>query len=171
VAGDQHLVAYVACAAPRPEATVLREHVRGRLPHYMVPNAVVVMEALPLTPNGKIDRQALPAPAMARQDGEVGYRPPRTAVESALGSIWEEVLQRERVGRLDSFFEIGGHSLSATQVASRVRERLGVALPLREIFEAPTLAELAERVESLRWAAESRPVLPPGEDRREEGEL
>jgi acyl carrier protein len=139
------------------EAEELRAHLRGRLPEYMVPAAFVALDALPLTPNGKLDRRALPAPEYAA--AEERYVAPRTPVEEVLAGIWAEVLRLERVGVEDSFFELGGHSLLATRVVSRVRELFGVELPLRALFEGPTVAELAGRVEEMRRAG--LPVLPP----------
>ncbi|HEU4883295.1 MAG TPA: amino acid adenylation domain-containing protein, partial [Longimicrobium sp.] len=135
----------------------LREHARRSLPEYMVPSAVVVLERLPLTPNGKLDRKALPAPEVA--SAAKGYVAPRTPTEEVLAGIWAEVLRVERVGVEQSFFELGGHSLLATRVVSRVRELFGVELPLRTLFEGPTVAELAVRVEETRRAGV--PVLPP----------
>ncbi|HEX7241308.1 MAG TPA: condensation domain-containing protein, partial [Longimicrobiaceae bacterium] len=125
----------------------LRAWLRERLPEYMVPAALVRLDALPLTPSGKVDRRALPAPESAAPDGE--HVAPRTAVEEVLAGIWAEVLGVERVGVEENFFEIGGHSLRATQVASRARQAFGVEVPLRALFEAPTLAGLAERIETL----------------------
>ena len=115
------------------------------------------LDALPLTPNGKLDRKALPAPELA--SAEDRYVAPRTPVEEVLAGIWAEVLRLERVGVDDNFFELGGHSLLATRVVSRVREVFGVELPLRALFEGPTVAELAGRVEEMRRA--ELPVLPP----------
>jgi FkbM family methyltransferase len=125
----------------------LRERLRERLPEHMVPAAYVYLEALPLTPNGKVDRKALPAPELA--SAEDRYVAPRTPTEEALAGIWAEVLGLERVGVEESFFDLGGHSLLATRVVSRVRKRFGVELPLRALFDMPTVAGLAPQVESL----------------------
>ncbi|HEY0022712.1 MAG TPA: non-ribosomal peptide synthase/polyketide synthase [Longimicrobium sp.] len=152
-AGDQRLVAYVTGGV---EAEELREHLRRSLPEYMVPAAFVVLDALPLTPNGKLDRKALPAPDYAAQADQ--YLAPRTPAEEVLAGIWAEVLRLEQVGVTESFFELGGHSLLATRVVSAVREAFGVELPLRALFEGPTVAELAGRVEEMRRA--ELPVLP-----------
>ncbi|HSU16143.1 AMP-binding protein, partial [Longimicrobium sp.] len=126
----------------------LRETARARLPEYMVPSAFVVLEALPVTANGKVDRSALPAPDMPGSRGET-YVALRTPAEERMAGIWAEVLGVERVGGDDNFFDLGGHSLLATQLVSRVREVFQTELPLRAVFEAPTLAELAGRVEAL----------------------
>ncbi|HEY0097017.1 MAG TPA: condensation domain-containing protein, partial [Archangium sp.] len=112
-----------------------------------VPSAFVRLDALPLTPNGKLDRKALPAPDALKLDAARAYVAPRTPVEESLAGIWAQVLRVEKVGIHDGFFELGGHSLLATQVVSRVRSALQVELPLRALFEATTVAELAERVE------------------------
>jgi amino acid adenylation domain-containing protein len=139
--GDRRLVAYVV---PRPEhASVngeLRLFLKDNLPAHMVPSAFLVLPRLPLAPSGKVDRRALPAPEEA--PAEDTYVAPRTPVEELLAGIWAEVLKVERVGVHDNFFELGGHSLMATQVVSRVREALQINLGLRQLFEAPTIAEL-----------------------------
>ncbi|HEV3050635.1 MAG TPA: amino acid adenylation domain-containing protein, partial [Longimicrobium sp.] len=156
--GDRRLVAYVVAAdSAAVSAAELRAHLKGRLPEYMVPSAVVMLEALPLTPSGKVARRALPAPEYAA--AEEAYVAPRTPTEEVLAGIWAEVLRLERVGVEESFFELGGHSLLATRVVSRIREVFGVEMPLRALFEAPTVAELAVRVEEMRRA--ELPVLPP----------
>ncbi|HEY0022716.1 MAG TPA: non-ribosomal peptide synthase/polyketide synthase [Longimicrobium sp.] len=152
--GGQRLVAYVAGEA---RAEALRAHLRRSLPEYMVPSAIVTLDALPLTPNGKLDRKALPAPELA--SAEDRYVAPRTPVEEVLAETWAELLRLERVGVEESFFDLGGHSLLATRVVSRVREAFGVEMPLRALFEGPTVAELAVRVEEMRRAG--MPVLPP----------
>ncbi|HEX2189999.1 MAG TPA: amino acid adenylation domain-containing protein, partial [Longimicrobiaceae bacterium] len=142
--GDALLVGYFVPAGEPVDAAELRGWLRAGLPEHMVPGALVALEALPLTPGGKLDRRALPAPGAAA--GEA-YVAPRTPTEAALAEVFGAVLRRERVGVHDGFFELGGHSLLATRVVSRVRETLGVEVPLRALFEAPTVAALAERVE------------------------
>ncbi|HEX2091920.1 MAG TPA: amino acid adenylation domain-containing protein, partial [Longimicrobiaceae bacterium] len=138
----------------------LRSDARAKLPEYMVPAAFVVLEALPVTPNGKVDRAALPAPDTAgAREGD--YVAPRTATEERMAGIWAEVLGLERVGVDENFFDLGGHSLLATQVTSRIKERFGVDLPLRALFEAPTVGELSRRVEALRADAAPETVIPP----------
>ncbi|HYH46476.1 MAG TPA: condensation domain-containing protein, partial [Thermoanaerobaculia bacterium] len=136
----------------------LREH----LPEHMVPAVFVHLETLPLTASGKVDRQALPVPD--RQRFSAGYQAPRTPVEEVLAGIWGEVLGLERVGVADRFFDLGGHSLLATQVLSRLREAFGIELPLRDLFEAPALSELAARIEAAclqkEWRAGAGPPPP-----------
>ena len=159
--GDKQLVAYVVAApgeAPA-EAAALRRSLSERLPDYMVPSAFVALEALPLTPNGKLDRRALPGPERGRSEG---YRAPRTPQEEVLCGLFAEVLKLERVGIEDNFFALGGHSLIATRLVSRVRSTLGVELAIRTLFEAPTVAELVRHLhvgEALR-AALVRQVRP-----------
>jgi acyl carrier protein len=138
----------------------LRAYLRGKLPEYMVPSAFVALEQLPLSPNGKVDRNALPVPEGARPELEEAYVAPATAMEQALAELWAEVLGLQRVGTQDNFFELGGHSLLATQVISRLRKTLQVELPLRALFEAPTVAALAERIEEVRRAALGLPAAP-----------
>jgi acyl carrier protein len=133
------------------EADALRAHVAAELPEYMVPAAWVRLDALPVNPNGKLDRRALPEPgreAFARRE----YEAPSGEIEEALAEIWSEVLEVERVGRWDHFFELGGHSLLAVQVVSRVRQALGVELPLSAVFEHPVFAALAEHILDLQLA-------------------
>jgi amino acid adenylation domain-containing protein len=161
---EQRLVAYVV-PAEQVTANELRGFLRERLPDHMVPAAFVLLEALPLSPNGKIDRRLLPAPE-ARADGDEPYLAPRTPVEEVLAAVWSEVLGIDRIGVRDSFFDLGGHSLLATRVISRVRTTLGVELPLRTLFEAPTVARLAAAVEDrMRQGGAAPPLVPAGRDR------
>ncbi|MFN2634156.1 MAG: amino acid adenylation domain-containing protein [Thermoanaerobaculia bacterium] len=145
--GNRRLVAYVVpSSAEATSASALREGLQVSLPEYMVPAVFVFLAELPLTPNGKIDRRALPAPAAA----SAGAAQPRTPVQEVLVGIWSQLLGRDRIGIDDNFFQLGGHSLLATQVFSRVRDYFHVTLPLRYLFEGPTIAELAPRIEAAR---------------------
>jgi amino acid adenylation domain-containing protein len=146
---DKQLVAYVVAQADgEPTSKEMREHLKEKLPEYMMPSAFVLLEHLPLTPNGKVDRKALPAPEQGRTAQQPEYLAPRTVVEEILAGIWCEVLKVGQVGVNDDFFELGGHSLLATQVVSRARESLGVDVEIRQLFESPTVAELAQEIES-----------------------
>jgi amino acid adenylation domain-containing protein len=146
--GDVRLVAYIVPDGRPLDGNELRRFLEQRLPEYMVPAAIVVLESLPLLPNGKLDRRALPPPDRTDSRDREDYVAPRTPVEEILAGIWATVLRLERVGIRDNFFAIGGHSLLATQVVSRVRTAIGVELPLRALFEHPTVADLATRVGS-----------------------
>lgn len=144
--GNQRLVAYVVLRQPDNN---LRAFVKARVPDHMVPACFVVMDKLPVTPNGKVDYAALPVPDETSFDSVKEFVAPRTPVEETLAQIWREILEIERVGIYDNFFELGGHSLLATQVVSRVRKTFKVDLPLRAIFDSPTIAGLATTVESM----------------------
>ncbi|MBC2879822.1 MULTISPECIES: non-ribosomal peptide synthetase [Streptomyces] len=154
VPGDRRLVGY---AVPEPDTgpdpARLRARLAERLPDYMVPVAVVVLDGLPVTVNGKLDRAALPAPVFG---GAPAGRAPRSGREQALCGLFAEVLGVERVGVEDNFFDLGGHSLSATRLVSRIRSVLGVELGIRTLFEAPTAEGLARRLED---AGRARPAL------------
>ena len=126
----------------------LRSLLQERLPEYMVPQAFVFLDALPLSPNGKIDRRALPAPDHVRPELAADFMVPRTPLEEVLAGIWSEVLGLERVGIHDNIFELGGHSLTATQVVSRVNEAFPIGIPLRTLFEEPTVARFARSIET-----------------------
>ncbi|MCC5644522.1 amino acid adenylation domain-containing protein [Nostoc sp. CHAB 5824] len=124
----------------------LRDFLKQKLPVYMIPSAFMLLPALPLLPNGKIDRCSLTIPESVRTELEETFVPPRTDVEEVLAGIWAKILRVERVGIHDNFFELGGHSLLATQVISRIRETFKLDLPLRCLFESPTVAELSSRL-------------------------
>ena len=145
--GDRRLVAYVVSNRDALESEGLEADLKSllikQLPEYMRPSAFIFLDALPLTPNGKIDRSALPRPDSSHRDLKGTYVAPRTPMEAELACIWASVLKRETVGVEDNFFALGGHSLLATQVVSRIREHLKVELPLRKMFESPTVAALA----------------------------
>ncbi len=134
----------------------LRRMLVEKLPEHMMPSAFVLLDALPLTANGKLNRRALPAPGASRPDLEADYVAPRTPTEELLAAIWSEVLKLKQIGIHDDFFELGGHSLLATQVISRVREHFGVELPLRYLFEFPTLTGLAVAIVEFERKAETR---------------
>ena len=154
VPGDRYLAAYVAAAPWRPpSAAVLREHLGRRLPAWMVPAVFVVMEALPRTPGGKVDRRALPAPDGGAAQGGHAFAAPATETEAAVAEIWREVLGLDRVGATDDFFDLGGHSLKATRILTRVSARLGVELPVGVIFDHPTVRGIAALVDERRAAA------------------
>ena len=148
VSREKQLVAYVVGQSDSALSSAeLRTYLRTQLPEYMVPASYMMLDALPLLPNHKIDRQALSAIGQAGSELEgAGGEEPRNAVEEALVAIWALVLGRERVGIYDNFFDLGGHSLLITQVISRVREGLQVELPLRMLFEKPTIADFAEAI-------------------------
>jgi amino acid adenylation domain-containing protein len=148
---EKRLVGYVV---PRdgPSVSELRSFLKTTLPGYMIPPAFLFLDALPLTPNGKVDRRALPAPDQSRPDLEGAFQGPRNPVEETLAGIWAQVLGLERVGIHDNFFDLGGHSLLATQVFSRLRQAFRVGLPLRALFETPTIAALAAAVDTAQKA-------------------
>jgi acyl carrier protein len=130
----------------------LRRHLQAWLPDHMIPTLIAVVEKIPLTPSGKLDRKALPDAGSLSVDRNAPFAPPRTPVEQTLVNIWQELLQVERVGIHDNFFELGGHSLLATRVMSRIRGEFDVELPVRQIFETPTIGELA--VSIVHWLVE-----------------
>ncbi|TRU46909.1 MAG: amino acid adenylation domain-containing protein [Microcystis aeruginosa Ma_QC_Ch_20071001_S25] len=148
--GDKRLVAYIV---PQSEKTItineIRQFLKAQLPGYMIPNAFVILDALPLTANGKIDSRALPPPESSSEPSDK-YVAPRTPIEDILVTVWSEVLKVEKVGINDNFFELGGHSLLATKLVAQIRDRLKVELPLRQLFNSATLAELAQGIEQLK---------------------
>ena len=167
-AGDQRLVAYVVARreGAMPAGPELRGWLAGRLPEAWLPQAFVELPALPLTASGKLDRKelaALPAPraAGAASGAEGNGLAPRGPLEALLAAVWEEVLEIEGLGVRDSFFDLGGHSLLAVRVVSRVRARLGLEMDLRDLFEAPTIEQLARRIAARQTAATATGAPPP----------
>ncbi len=179
IPGEKTLVGYVipaksdlAESASNPLSPQLRQFLKEKLPDYMVPTIFMTLEVMPLTPNGKVDRKALPMPDSTRRDLAERYVAPSTAIEQQIADIWSQVLNLERVGVHDNFFELGGHSLLAIQVISRLRKTLQVDFSLPSLFEVPTVAGLAKRVEIVQWA--SQEIQDPHSDAMgdyEEGEL
>ena len=147
IPGNKRLVAYVVTRSKSEIKNQLRSFLKQKLPDYMIPSVFVILDALPLTPNGKVDRRGLPKPDQTRLDLEANYVAPHTQVEKSIAAVWQDVLHLENIGIHDNFFEIGGHSLIATQIISRLRQVFQMDLSVRTLFEAPTIANFAERCE------------------------
>ncbi|HYC89370.1 MAG TPA: amino acid adenylation domain-containing protein [Thermoanaerobaculia bacterium] len=152
--GDKRLVGYfIAGAGAHPSTGDLKAALKATLPDYMIPAALVPLDVFPLLPNGKIDTRSLPVPDYGRAALADTFIAPRTDIEKGVASIWSEVLGVEKIGVYDSFFELGGHSLIATQLISRIRVMFDVELPLRKLFDQPTVEALALAVEAARTPA------------------
>ena len=164
--GDKRLVAYVAAEGEaRPTANELRDFLKDKLPEHMVPAIFMLLDAFPLTVNGKVDRRALPTPDGWQPELDEVFVACRTPTEELLAAIWSQVLGVERVGIYDNFFQLGGHSLLATQVVSRIREAFQVEMPLRRLFESPTVAGLAEDLDiGGGIGLEAPPIVPVPRD-------
>jgi acyl carrier protein len=148
--GDKRLIAYLVAATPESSTlntSELRGFLKERVPEYMLPSAFVFLAQLPLTPNGKVDKKALPAPDTERPELENAFVAPETPTEQRLAAIWTRLLGINRVGLYDNYFELGGDSLLATQLASQIRKVFEVELPLTDLFQHPTLAELSAIIE------------------------
>jgi amino acid adenylation domain-containing protein len=171
-ASAERLVAYVV---PERDVSVsvseLRHTLKKKLPEYMVPSSYVLLESLPLTAGGKLDRRGLPEPGQTRPDQDNPFIPPATREEEIIAGIWARVLRLDRVGIHDNFFDLGGHSLLATQVVSRMKDAFRVELPLRVVFEHPTVAGLAERLEAICVQEPAAGLVNVGLEVREEIEL
>ena len=142
--GDTRLIAYfVPRNKPAPSVGELREYLGARLPPYMVPSVFVALDELPLTGTGKVNRRALPDPGKSRPNLATPLVAPTTEVESKLAAIWQDVLSLDRVGVNDNFFDLGGHSLAASRVISRVIQAFQVELPIKALFDAPTVTAMA----------------------------
>ncbi|MFL5663118.1 MAG: non-ribosomal peptide synthetase, partial [Ktedonobacteraceae bacterium] len=151
VPGDKHLVAYVVLHEKRAVTVVdLQSHMTKQLPNYMVPSAFVLLESFPMTPNGKIDRRSLPTPQHTRPELQKAFVAPRTSIEEVLAGIWSQILRIEQIGVHDDFIALGGDSLMAMQVISRLRRTLQIELTLARFFEARTLAELSKIIEQVK---------------------
>jgi amino acid adenylation domain-containing protein len=168
--GARKLVAYVVPAAQRqPSVGGLRDHAAARLPSYMVPAAFVFLDRLPLNPNGKVDRRKLPTLSTRQRALGESHVAPRTPVEQVLANLFSEILGVESVGIHDGFFVLGGHSLLATRVISRLRETFQIELPIRELFENPTVIELAASIEAAvgaAWSLRASPIEPADRGQR-----
>ncbi|NET71698.1 MAG: amino acid adenylation domain-containing protein, partial [Sphaerospermopsis sp. SIO1G2] len=162
--GDKKLVAYIV-ANKTDRVNELRENLKARLPEYMIPNAIVYLDQLPLTPSGKVDRRALPAPDYS--EIKSAYIAPRTPTEEILTTIWTQVLKIDKVGINDNFFELGGHSLLATQLVSRISTNFQIEIPLKNIFTAPTVEQLAKIIETTQQTKTPQtPIKPRTENQK-----
>jgi hypothetical protein len=160
--GQKDLAGYVVSgSSARLQPDALKDLLRQRLPDYMVPAALVVLEKLPLTPNGKIDRNALPVPEFVSQN--TGVSAALSATEQLVASIWRDVLGISGTGIEDNFFLLGGNSLLAIQVVARLRESLKVQVPVFVLFDQPTLKKLAEAIDSSEWPGIEENTRPAGE--------
>ncbi|HFB67345.1 MAG TPA: non-ribosomal peptide synthetase, partial [Calditrichae bacterium] len=166
--GTEYLAAYLIPESDEIDSAELREFLKSRLPEFMIPAAFVTMDAFPLLPNGKVNRRNLPAPEGFVVQRE--YVAPRTPQEEVVAGIFADILNLEKVGALDNFFELGGHSLLATQLVSRLRDAFQIEIPLKELFENPTVEGIARRVQEAQ-AAEAGMQAPPIEPIPRDGEL
>ncbi|MEM6404953.1 MAG: condensation domain-containing protein, partial [Cyanobacteria bacterium P01_D01_bin.116] len=160
IPGNKNLVAYIVTKNEFLTTKQLREYTKKQLPEYMIPAVFVTLDSLPLTPNSKIDRRRLPSPDIS-QASETTFVAPKTDTEEQLAKIWSQVLGIEKIGIYDNFFELGGHSLKATQVISRIQKNFFLELPLRHLFESPTVAKLACVIEKNRQIAVQTSVITP----------
>ncbi|MEO1004642.1 MAG: amino acid adenylation domain-containing protein [Cyanobacteria bacterium J06638_38] len=166
--GDKRLVAYIVTDAEnRPKISDLRNAIAEKLPKYMIPTAFVTLDKLPLNPNGKVDRQGLPAPDTARPELEAEFVAPGTATEKILAEIFAEVLEVEQVGVEDNFFDLGGHSLLATQLVAQLLKTFEAEVSVVDLFEASTVAALAERIEKMQTLAKISAPMEMNEEREE----
>ncbi|GCE60718.1 non-ribosomal peptide synthetase [Microcystis aeruginosa] len=159
---NQQLVAYIILQEKhRDLRDELKSLLKSRLPNYMIPSQIMILETLPLTPNGKLDKKALPIPDLNTfTDGKM----PVTPTEELLASLWQDLLKIKSVGRRDNFFELGGHSLLATQLVTRIRNSFGVELAVRKVFEHPQLSELATEISQVSSAVSLPPIIPQAQN-------
>ena len=169
--GDLRLVAYVVSSSSHvPSLSELRTFLSTQLPGYMLPATFVFLDALPLTLNGKVDRKMLPMPEIRQGGTDNSYMSPRTQTEEQLAQIWASVLKLDRVSIHDNFFELGGHSLLATQIISRIQTSFQIALPLRNLFITPTIADLARSIEESQIGQIAVPMVAIQSDERDDEE-
>jgi amino acid adenylation domain-containing protein len=171
--GNQRLLAYLVCKGESPvDIGRLRGYLKKNLPDYMMPSALMTIDRLPMTPSGKINRRALPDPGSRRPDYIPAPAAPANGTEETIAGIWKRVLGLTEVGTHDDFFDLGGHSLLTTQLHSRLRDAFGVNLPLRNLFEAATVAEQGRLIETLLWASQKTEANSAGaSEGREEIEI
>ncbi|MGH8542895.1 MAG: amino acid adenylation domain-containing protein [Gammaproteobacteria bacterium] len=165
---DKTLIAYVVSQKQQPTVIELRHYLKEKLPEYMVPSAFLVLDELLLLPNGKLDRRKLPPPDDAGPQLAEPFVEPRSQVEELIAQTWREVLKIENIGVHESFFELGGHSLLAVQIVARLRDTFNREIPLRVLFEAPTIPELSIKIGGLireGYSPELPPVVPVPRDR------
>lgn len=142
--GNSRLVAYVVPkTAPAPTVTAMRQILSQILPDYMVPSAFVILDSLPTTPNGKVDRKALPAPDNTRPQLDIPYVEARTPIEEKLSEIWSAVLGIEQIGVRDNFLDLGGDSLLATQIVTRIIKTFRIEVPIQALFQSPAIDEMS----------------------------
>ena len=158
--GEKRLAAYVVADGEQPTAGELRLHLREKLPDYMIPTVFVMLDSLPLTASGKVNRLALPKPEASQFAATEDFQAPRTPAEDLLAGIWAEALNCDTVGINDDFFSLGGHSLLLVRIASRIHDVFALELPLRALFEAPTVAGMAEKIEAARRAGDGSTEFP-----------
>ena len=169
--GTKSLVAYVVMTGRAHDAIdELRTLLRSKLPDYMVPAHIVTLPALPLTAHGKVDRKALPAPDPEIRPTSRPYVAPRTPTEGAVAAVWRDVLRRSQIGVDDNFFDMGGHSVQAAQIMTRLRLVFPLDLPLRLLFQSPTIEDLAAAIDALAWARNAASI-PAAQGQREEFEI
>jgi acyl carrier protein len=145
-ADDARLVAYLVPAGEELRPDALRDFLQQKLPEHMVPAVFVSLPQLPLTPNGKVDRKQLPAPAASRAQPAAGFVAPQGGPEEAIAAIWRDILHTDAIGVDDNFFDFGGHSLQVVQVQNRLRETLGIDVPVLKLFQFPTIRALARHI-------------------------
>ncbi|MEH2370145.1 condensation domain-containing protein, partial [Nostoc sp.] len=157
---NPRLVAYLTAEKSANSGGQLKDYLKIRLPNYMVPSQIIVLDKLPLTPNGKLDRRALPAPDIATDNFEALVTP----TEELLANLWQTLLKAQFVGRRDNFFELGGHSLLATQLVARIRDTFGLEVPVRKVFEQSVLSELATEIDLAAYSIPLPPITPQAEN-------